>query len=79
MKPLRQVSKLENSFPNIWYVTNSFIVLCPTPFRHVIFRNLLKESTVTKRLADTAGGPLINIATILVGLTVGASTRFQLS
>lgn len=37
--------------------------------------NLLKESGVTKRLATTAGGPLIDIVTILIGLTVGASTQ----
>ena len=37
--------------------------------------NILKESGVTKRLAITAGGPLIDIVTILIGLTVGASTQ----
>ena len=37
--------------------------------------NLLKECGVTKRLADTAKGPLIDIVTILIGLTVGASTQ----
>jgi oxaloacetate decarboxylase beta subunit len=41
----------------------------------LFFGNLLKESTVTKRLADTAKGPLIDIVTILIGLTVGASTQ----
>ncbi len=30
---------------------------------------------MTKRLATTAGGPLIDIVTILIGLTVGASTQ----
>jgi oxaloacetate decarboxylase beta subunit len=37
--------------------------------------NLLKESTVTKRLADTAKNPLIDIVTIIIGVTVGASTQ----
>jgi len=41
----------------------------------LFFGNLLKESTVTKRLADTARGPMIDIVTILIGLTVGASTQ----
>jgi oxaloacetate decarboxylase beta subunit len=41
----------------------------------LFFGNLLKESTVTKRLANTATGPLIDIVTILIGLTVGASTE----
>ena len=41
----------------------------------LFFGNLLKESGVTKRLADTAKGPMIDIVTILIGLTVGASTQ----
>ena len=41
----------------------------------LFFGNLLKESGVTKRLADTAKGPLIDIVTILLGVTVGASTQ----
>ncbi len=39
----------------------------------LMFGNLLKESRVTDRLSDTAGGPLINIVTILLGLVVGAT------
>ena len=41
----------------------------------LFFGNLLKESGVTKRLADTAKGPMIDVVTILIGLTVGASTQ----
>jgi oxaloacetate decarboxylase beta subunit len=41
----------------------------------LFFGNLLKESTVTKRLADTANFALINTITILLGITVGASTQ----
>lgn len=41
----------------------------------MFFGNLLKESGVTERLADTARYALINIVTILLGLTVGASTQ----
>jgi oxaloacetate decarboxylase beta subunit len=41
----------------------------------LFFGNLLKECGVTKRLADTAKGPLIDIVTILIGVTVGASTQ----
>ena len=40
----------------------------------LFFGNLLKESGVTRRLANTASGPLIDVITILLGLTVGAST-----
>ena len=35
----------------------------------------MKESGVTRRLANTASGPLIDVITILLGLTVGASTQ----
>ena len=41
----------------------------------LFFGNLLKESGVTRRLANTASGPLIDTITILLGLTVGASTQ----
>jgi oxaloacetate decarboxylase beta subunit len=34
--------------------------------------NLLRESGVTDRLADTASGSLINVLTVLLGLSVGA-------
>ena len=39
----------------------------------LMFGNLLRESTVTDRLFKTAGGPLINIVTIFLGITVGAT------
>ena len=41
----------------------------------LFFGNLLKESGVTKRLAETARTSLIDIVTILLGVTVGASTQ----
>ena len=41
----------------------------------LFFGNLLKESGVTTRLAKTASGPLMDSITILLGLTVGASTQ----
>jgi oxaloacetate decarboxylase beta subunit len=39
--------------------------------------NLLKESGVTERLADTARHSLIDIVTILLGFSVGCSTQAQ--
>lgn len=39
----------------------------------LMFGNLLRESGVTDRLAKTASGALINIVTILLGLTIGAT------
>jgi oxaloacetate decarboxylase beta subunit len=41
----------------------------------LFFGNILKESGVTKRLAETARTSLIDIVTIMIGLTVGASTQ----
>ncbi len=77
MKPPRQVTKLEKiMFPIIGMLLTTLIVPSGLPLLGMLFfGNLLKESTVTKRLADTAKGPLIDIVTILIGLTVGASTQ----
>jgi oxaloacetate decarboxylase beta subunit len=41
----------------------------------LFFGNLLKESGVTKRLANTASNALIDIVTTMIGLTVGCSTQ----
>ncbi len=41
----------------------------------LFFGNILKESGVTRRLADTSRNALIDIVTILLGITVGASTQ----
>jgi len=77
MKPPRQVSKLEKVlFPIIGVLLTLLLVPSGLPLLGLLFfGNLLKESGVTKRLADTAKGPLIDIVTILLGLTVGASTQ----
>ncbi|MBS4056077.1 MAG: sodium ion-translocating decarboxylase subunit beta [Bacteroidetes bacterium] len=77
MKPPRAVSKVEKiMFPLIGLLLTCFIVPTGIPLLGMLFfGNLLKESTVTKRLADTAKGPMIDIVTILIGLTVGASTQ----
>lgn len=77
MKAPRQVSKLEKIlFPIVGLLLTCFIVPTGLPLLGMLFfGNLLKESTVTKRLADTAKGPMIDIVTILIGLTVGASTQ----
>jgi oxaloacetate decarboxylase beta subunit len=39
----------------------------------LMFGNLLRECGVTERLRKTAGGPLIDIVTIFLGLVVGAT------
>jgi carboxybiotin decarboxylase len=77
MKPPRAVSKLEKIlFPIIGLIITALISPSSLPLLGMLFfGNLLKESTVTRRLAETARGSLIDIVTILLGLTVGASTQ----
>lgn len=77
MKPPRSVSKTEKiMFPIVGLILTTFITPSALPLLGMLFfGNLLKESGVTKRLADTAKGALIDIVTILIGLTVGASTQ----
>lgn len=77
MKPPRPVSQTEKIFfPIIGVLLTTFLVPSAIPLLGMLFLgNLLKESGVTKRLAVTAGGSLIDIVTILIGLTVGASTQ----
>ncbi|MCK9280644.1 MAG: sodium ion-translocating decarboxylase subunit beta [Melioribacteraceae bacterium] len=77
MKPPRAVSKVEKiMFPIIGLLLTTFITPSALPLLGMLFfGNILKESGVTKRLADTAKGSLIDIVTILIGLTVGASTQ----
>lgn len=77
MKPPRAVSQLEKiMFPVVGIIVTCFIVPSGLPLLGMLFfGNLLKESGVTKRLANTASNALIDIVTILIGLTVGASTQ----
>jgi carboxybiotin decarboxylase len=77
MKPMRVVSKLEKVFfPLIGILLTCFIVPLALPLLGMLFfGNLLRESGVTKRLADTVKGPLIDIVTILIGLTIGVSAE----
>ena len=77
MKPPRQVSEREKIlFPIIGMLLTTFLVPSGLPLLGMLFfGNLLKESGVTRRLANTASNTLIDIVTILLGLTVGASTQ----
>ncbi len=77
MRPPRVVSQTEKVlFPIIGLLLTCFLVPSGLPLLGMLFfGNLLKESGVTKRLANTASGPMIDIVTILIGLTVGASTQ----
>ena len=77
MKAPRAVSQTEKIiFPVLGFLLTAFIVPSGLPLLGMLFfGNLLKESGVTKRLAETARGPLIDIVTILIGVTVGCSTQ----
>lgn len=77
MKPPRAVSKVEKiMFPIIGLLLTTFISPSALPLLGMLFfGNILKESGVTERLANTARTSLIDIVTILLGLTVGASTQ----
>ena len=77
MKTPRTVSQKEKIiFPIVGFIITALIVPSGMPLLGMLFfGNLLKESGVTKRLAETARGPMIDIVTILIGVTVGASTQ----
>ena len=77
MQQPRQVSRRERIlFPVIAFLITAFIVPSGIPLLGMLFfGNLLRESGVTNRLAETARGPLIDVVTTLIGLTVGASTQ----
>ncbi|MBN1952533.1 MAG: sodium ion-translocating decarboxylase subunit beta [Bacteroidales bacterium] len=77
MSPPRAVSKTEKVlFPLVGLIVTTFISPSSLPLLGMLFfGNLLKESTRTKRLAETSRNSLIDIVTILLGLTVGASTQ----
>jgi len=76
MKAPRQVTKREKI---IFPIAGFLICAMIAPGSIVLigmlcFGNLLKESLVTDRLANTARNALIDIVTILLGFSVGAST-----
>ncbi len=77
MKPARAVPKQEKIiFPIVGILLTTFIMPTSLPLLGMLFfGNLLKESGVTNRLAETARTSLIDIITIFLGLTVGASTQ----
>lgn len=77
MKPARAVSQNEKIiFPIVGMILTCFVVPSGLPLLGMLFfGNLLRESGVTTRLAKTAQNAMTDIITILLGLTVGASTQ----
>ena len=79
MKPPREVSQREK----IIFPIAAFLIcalLAPGAIGllgMLFFGNLLKESGVTERLAQTARTSMVDIVTILLGFSVGCSTQAQ--
>ncbi|PLX86346.1 MAG: glutaconyl-CoA decarboxylase subunit beta [Desulfuromonas sp.] len=79
MKAPRHVSQREK----IIFPIAGFLIACLIAPGAIVlvgmlfFGNLLKESTRTERLANTARNAMIDIVTILLGFSVGASTQAQ--
>lgn len=73
----RAVSQREKIiFPIVAFLIAAFIAPGSLPLLGMLFLgNLLKESTVTERLANSARNALIDVVTILLGFSVGASTQ----
>ena len=75
MKPLRQVKKTEKIiFPIAVTVFVALLVPSAAPLcASLMFGNLLKECGVTERLNKTAQNELMNIVTVFLGISVGAT------
>ena len=79
MKQLRHVSKLEKIiFPILTTLIVSLIVPpAATLIGMLMLGNLFKESGAVARLTDTAQNALMNIITIFLGTTVGATASAE--
>jgi oxaloacetate decarboxylase beta subunit len=79
MKPSRVVRNEEKIiFPIAGFIITTLVAPGAIPLLGMLFfGNLLRETGVTSRLAKTASSALIDICTMLLGLSVGASTTAQ--
>lgn len=80
MKQLRPVSKTEKIVFSV-VVTIIGVLILPSAgalLGSLMFGNLLRESGVVERLSKTAQNEMINIITILLGLSVGATAKAEL-
>ncbi|MET3617189.1 oxaloacetate decarboxylase beta subunit [Peptoniphilus olsenii] len=75
MTSLRKVSKLEKIiFPIVVVLFTALLLPDVAPLLGMLMLgNLFKESGVVNRLSDTAQNALMNIVTIMLGVTVGAT------
>ncbi len=73
-RPVSQTAVI--AFPIFITVLTALAIPSSAPLIGMLmFGNLLRESGVTDRLSKTAGGALINIVTIFLGLVVGATMQ----
>ena len=79
MGQLRTVSKTEKIvFPIVVTVLVSLMLPSAAPLiGSLMLGNLFKESGVTERLSKTAQNELMNIVTIFLGVTVGATAKAE--
>lgn len=76
-KPVSKKAKIV--FPIVVTIVVSLILpAAATLIGMLMFGNLLKESGVTDRLSDTASNTLMNIVTIFLGISVGASAEAEI-
>ena len=73
-KPKKVSRKAVILFPMITGAVASLAIPSSAPLIGMLmFGNLIRESGVTDRLKKTAGGPMIDIVTIFLGVAVGAT------
>ena len=79
MEQLRPVSHTEKVlFPIVVTILVSLLLPSATPLVGcLMLGNLMRECGVTDRLSDTAQNALMNIVTIFLGITVGATATAQ--
>ena len=80
MKQLRKVSKTEKIvFPIGTVLFTALLLPSVAPLLGMLMLgNIFRESGVVQRLSDTAQNALINIVTIMLGVTVGATANWEL-
>ncbi len=79
MKQLRQVSKLEKIlFPIVVSIVTILLLPSVAPLIGMLMLgNLFKEAGVVERISKTVQNELINIVTIFLGVTVGATASAE--
>jgi oxaloacetate decarboxylase beta subunit len=79
MTQLRKVSKTEKiMFPIIVTIVVALLLPSAAPLVGMLMLgNLMRESGVVKRISDAAQNELMNIVTIFLGVTVGATARAE--